>query len=117
MSNDTRFTSETGRRAAKASARVRRKLNVERVTQALGALDTPADAERWLRQVTIWSCAGQVPGTVAMAAVRAVDGWVKVRELSATFEVVEALRGDVRILREDRDRAIRDLELARLGIK
>lgn len=116
MSNDTRFTSETGRRAAKASARVRRKLNVERVTQALGALDTPADAERWLRQVTIWSCAGKVPGTVAMAAVRAVDGWVKVRELNASFEAIEALRDDMRKLRDDRDRLARELELSKLRV-
>ncbi len=39
------------------------------------------------------------------------------KEAEASFEVVEALRDDVRQLRVERDRAIRDLELARLGIQ
>lgn len=104
------FDSVSGRAAARVSARVRRKL----VERELGPLDTPADAERWLKQLTIWGCAGKVPGTVVMAGVRAVDGWVKVRELSASFEAIEDLRADMRKLREERDCLARDLELARV---
>ena len=53
MSTDTRFTSETGRRAAKASARARRRLNTERATKELGPLDTPADGGLRLSSETV----------------------------------------------------------------
>ena len=112
----SRFDSVSGRVAGRASGRARRSLNVERVTEALGPLDTPADAERWLKQLTIWGCAGKVPGTVVMSGVRAVDGWLKVRELSASFEAIEALRADVRALGDERDRLAQELELARLEV-
>ena len=107
---------EHGRRgghAKKANAR----LTPERVERELGELKTPADAERWLRRLTILAVSGKVVGTVLHGAVRAVEIWMRVKEAEASFEVVEALRDDVRQLRVERDRAIRDLELARLGIQ
>ena len=93
---DGRFTPETGRKAGKASAR--RKLTVERVENHLGELTTPQDAERWLRQLTVWAVSGKVAGTVLNGAVRAVEIWLRVKEAEASFEVVEALRADVKRL-------------------
>ena len=112
---DGRFTSETGRKAGKASAR--RKLTLEHVEQELGDLHNPRDAERWLQKLTILAVSGRVAGTVLNGAVRAVEIWLRVKEAEASFEVVEALRADVRELREERDQFARDLELARMGIR
>ena len=111
-----KFTPVTGRAAGRVSGRVRRKLNTERAAEELGALETPADAERWLRQLVIWGAGGKVPGTVLNGAVRGVEVWIKLKEAEASFEVVEELRADMRKLREERDQLAQDLELARMGI-
>ena len=111
-----KFNSVTGRAAARVSGRVRRQLNTERAAEELGALETPADAERWLRQLVIWGAGGKVPGTVLNGAVRAVEVWIKLKEAEASFEVVEALRADFKTLREERDSLARDLGLARMGV-
>ena len=114
---DGRFTSETGRKAGRASARARRKLTPDRVECELGELQTPQDAERWLTRLAIWGAANMLPGTVLSGCVRSVEVWLRVKEADASFEVVEALRDDVRKLREERDRLARELELAKLGVR
>ena len=115
--NDGRFNSVTGSAAGKAGGRARRKLNPERVEHALGALTTFADAERWLQQLIVWGASRQVTGTALNGCVQGVRTWKDLQEAKASFEEIEKLRADVRSLREERDRAIRDLELARMGIR
>ena len=107
---------EMGRRGGRAKA-ANARLSPAQVEQELGDLKTPADAERWLQRLTVMAVSGKVAGTVLHGAVRAVEIWMRVKEAEASFEVVEALRDDVRKLREDRDRLARELELAKLGIK
>lgn len=113
--SDGRFTTVTGRKAGKASGR--RKLTPERVADHLGELQTPADAERWLRRLTVLAVSGKVAGTVLNGAVRAVEVWLRVKEADASFEVVEGLRDDVRKLKAERDHAVREAEIAKLGIR
>lgn len=112
-----RFTSETARRAGRLSGRARQKLTPERVADHLGELKTSQDAERWLRRLTVLAVSGKMAGTVLNASVRAVEIWLRIKEAEASFEVIEALRADVRALRDERDRAVRELELARLGVQ
>ncbi len=113
---DGRFTSETGRKAGRTSARARRKLTLERVEGELGELKTSRDAERWLTRLAMWGAANMLPGTVLSGCVRSVEIWMRVKEAEASFDAIEELRADVRALREERDRLARDLELARVGI-
>ncbi len=114
---NSRFTSETGRKAGRASARARRKLNLDRVEDHLRELSTPSDAEHWLTTLAKWGAAGMLPGTVLSGCVRSVEIWMRVKEAEASFEAIEELRADVRALREERDHLARDLELARVGIR
>ena len=111
------FDSVSGRAAGKTSGRVRRKLNTERATKELGDLETHSDAERWLKQLVIWGAGGRIAGSVLLACVSAVRVWKDLRESEASFDAIEDLRKDVQTLRDERDCAIRDLELARLGVK
>ncbi len=113
------FTKQTARHegAKGGRAKARRKLTLERVERHLGELRTPQDAERWLTRLAIWGAANMLPGTVLHGAVRAVEIWMRVKEADASFEAVEALRDDVRKLREERDRLARELELAKLGVR
>ena len=112
-----KFNPVTGRAAGRVSARVRRRLNIERVRKELGALETHANAYRWLEQLVIWSAGGQMAGTVLNGCVSAVRVWKDIKEGEASFEVVEALRADFKAVREERDQLARDLELARMGIR
>ena len=114
---DGRFTSETGSKAGRASARARRKLSPDRVECELGALATIADAERWLQRLVVWGASRQVTGTTLNGCVQAVRAWKDLQEHKASFEVVEALRADVRALRDERDNLARELELAKMGIQ
>ena len=113
------FDSARAREAGKRSGKARRKqrLTLTQVEAELGALKTPADAERWLQRLTVLAVSGRVVGTVLHGAVRAVEIWMRVKEADASFEAVEALRDDVRKLREERDRLARELELAKLGVR
>ena len=96
---DGRFTSETGRKAGKASAR--RKLTLDRVEQEFGPLETVDDAKRRLDRIGIWAAAGLVPGTVAGAVVRSVEVWIKAHESELTNRVVDELKGDLARLRRE----------------
>lgn len=87
------FTSETARKAGRRSAKSRRKLVVDDVEEALGALDTLEDASRWLRQIGIWAAAGKLSGAVANACVRSVEVWLKAHESKLTRQVVDDLKG------------------------
>ncbi len=107
----------SGRAAGRVSGRVRRRLNTERVTKELGDLETHRDAARWLRTLVVWGAGGKMPGSVLLACVQAVRTWKDLLEAETTFEVVEALRDDVRKLREDRDKLAQELEIARLGCR
>ena len=96
---DGRFTSETGRKAGKASAR--RKLTLDRVEQEFGPLETVDDAKRRLDRIGIWAAAGLIPGTVAGAVVRSVEVWIKAHESELTNRVVDELKGDLARLRRE----------------
>lgn len=107
------FDSVSGRAAGRTSGRVRRRLNTERVTRELGDLETHVDAARWLRTLVVWGAGGKLAGSVLLACVQAVRTWKDLQESKASFEAVEELRADVRILRADRDRLARELELVK----
>ena len=114
---DGRFTSETGRKAGKASARVRRNLNTVRATEELGDLETYADAKRWLRQLVIWGVGRVIVGTTLNGCVQAVRTWKELGESEGSYEAIEALRADFKTLREERDSLARELELAKMGVR
>jgi hypothetical protein len=67
-------------------AKSARSLNVEKVEAAFGPLVTPEDAKSRLATISVWAVAGMVPGTVANAAVRAVEVWLKCDEAAADRE-------------------------------
>ncbi len=85
-------SSEQARRLGKKGGRPR-KLRVNDVEEALGALDTLEDAGRWLRQIGIWAAAGKLSGAVANACVRSVEVWLKTHESKLTRQVVDDLKG------------------------
>lgn len=64
----------------KRSGAARRRLTLDDVEQTLGELNTPDDAERWLRQIALWAAAGKLHGAVASACNRSVEVWIKARE-------------------------------------
>lgn len=103
---------DMGSRGGQAKA-ANLRLSPARVERELGDLKTPADAERWLRKLTVLAVSGRVAGAVLHGAVRAVEIWLKVREAAASFEAIEGLRADVRKLRDERDRAVRERDLAK----
>ena len=94
---DGRFDSKHGREAGKKGgpAKARRKLTLDRVEAELGDLETLEEAQRWLRSIGIWAMAGMVPGTVANAAVRSVDVWLRAHESKLTRELMDKLRARV----------------------
>ena len=59
----------------KRSGQARRRLTPEDVEAALGALETPADVERWVRQLVFWATAGRIPGTTAQACASLLREW------------------------------------------
>ena len=79
---DRAFAAEMSRRGVEARRAVRKRardrvLDLDTVSQALGPLATPEDAQRQLGQLARWCAAGQVPGAAGSAAVRAVEIWLK----------------------------------------
>lgn len=96
---DGRFTSETGRKAGKASAR--RKLTLDRVEQELGPLTDLESAMHRLDRVGIWTLAKLVTGTSSNSVVRSVEVWLKAHESELTNKVVDELKGDLARLRRE----------------
>ncbi len=96
---------DIGRHSAKAarrSAQRRRRLTLPEVEQELGALDTPQDAQRWLRQAYVWAAGGLVPGTVASAMVRAAEVWLKAHDMAQVAGRIRELEQLVADLRRPR---------------
>ena len=83
---------------ASRSASRRRVLTLEDVTQELGALDTPGDAKRWLRQIVLWGTSGLIPGTMAQAGASCVREWLKAHAEEFDAARVKALEHRIREL-------------------
>jgi hypothetical protein len=76
-------------------AKARARLTLDKVEAAFGPLDTLEDAQRRLERLCVWAAAGLLTGSVAGAAVRSVEVWLKAHESRLTREVVETLRTEV----------------------
>jgi hypothetical protein len=63
--------------SAGGHAKARRRLTLERVEREFGPLETEADAMRRLDLLGRWSASGLLAGSVASAAVRSVEVWLK----------------------------------------
>jgi len=83
---------EAGRKGGKAPGR---KLTLERVEAAFGLLVTIEDAQRRLERLGVWAACGMLAGSVAHAAVRSVEVWLKAHESVLTRDVVEGLKREV----------------------
>jgi len=83
---------------AKRSAQVRRRLTLEDVEDTLGALDTPADAKRQLRQLVLWGASGLLAGTVLNGSVRGLEVWLKAHAEEVDLERMKQLEQRVREL-------------------
>lgn len=66
----------SGSAAGKRSGQARKRLTLEDVEQALGPLESPEDAKRWLGLLAQWCAAGLVSGSQGGSAVRAVQQWL-----------------------------------------
>src|SRR5258707_544929 len=69
------------RALSQRSSERRRALLQPDVEQELGALETRADAKRWIQKITIWGVAKRIPGTVANGAASLLREWVKLHDL------------------------------------
>ena len=76
-------------------AKARNRLTLAKVEAAFGALETIDDAQRRLERLCVWAAAGLMAGSVAGAAVRSVEVWLKASESKLTREVVEDLKREV----------------------
>ena len=76
-------------------ARQRSRLSVARVEEAFGELQTLDDAQRRLERIGVWAAAGLLAGSVAGAAVRSIEVWLRAHESKLTEAVVEELKADV----------------------
>ncbi|UCG87927.1 MAG: hypothetical protein JSW71_05120, partial [Gemmatimonadota bacterium] len=92
-SEEARAAGRESGRARKAKAR--EKLNLANVEAAFGPLETIEDAQRRLERLGVWAAAGMLAGTVAGAAVRSVEVWLKAHESRLTQDVVESLKKEV----------------------
>ena len=90
-----RYTSETGRKAAKRSRVARRKLNLARVEAELPVLTDVASAMHRLDVIGRWALAGMVHGAVASAACRSVEIWLKGHESKLQEQIVEEIKADI----------------------
>lgn len=99
-----KFTKDTARQhgarggRAKAARRLTTleqangRLTLDQVEQAFGSLGSLEDAERRLERIGVWAVAGMLPGSVAGAAVRSIEVWIKANESKLSREIVEGLR-------------------------
>lgn len=99
-----KFTSETAREMGRKGGKSKvHKLTLARVEAEFGPLQTLTDAQRRLDRLSVWAASGLMAGSVAAAAVRAHEVWLKTREAEATFEAIEELRATTKALRVERD--------------
>jgi HAMP domain-containing protein len=89
-------------------AKARNRLTLDKVEAAFGSLKTVEDAQRRLERLGTWAAAGMMAGSVAGAAVRSVEVWLKAQESKLTREVVEDLKGELdRLKAELKGRPVR----------
>ena len=93
-----RYSQEGARR----SRLRRRKLVLEEVELALGALATVEDAQRWLRTIVVWGAAGLIPGTMANACASCVREWLKAHDMTRVAGRIREL--ERQIAQRDRER-------------
>ena len=93
------FTKETAKKLGRKGGirSKQRKLTPDRVAKELGPLETVEDARRWLYQIGLWICSGTLTGSMASAANRSVDVWLKAMEADHTKELI-ALRNRIKEL-------------------
>ena len=97
---------------ARARARAERKaskLSLFNVEAQLPPLTSLEDAKARLDRIGTWAVAGLLPGSVAMAAVRSCEVWLKACEAELTQEVAQRLRHRVEELEAE-------LQRSRVGI-
>ena len=80
---------------ASGRAKRQKQLNLARVENELGALDSLDDAQRWVRRLCLWGAGGLLPGAVLGACCRCVEMWMRANEGRITREVVDQLRSRI----------------------
>ncbi len=68
----------------------------------LGPLETVADAQRWLQQITIWVGDRKLTHAEGKTMQGSVSAWLRAHETRVKVEQLEALREEVRRLRDER---------------
>jgi hypothetical protein len=86
--------------AARSKSR-RRVITLEDATELLGALETPRDAQRWLRQIVLWGTSGMIPGSMAQAAASCVREWLKAHAEQVDAEQIKHLMARIRELEDE----------------
>ena len=102
--SDREKARQAGRKGGRAKARM--KLNLARVEEELGQLDTLDDAERWLRTIGIWAAAGMLAGAVASACVRSIEVWLRSFEKRSIEAEIDELREQVEALKKGKLKAL-----------
>ena len=95
------FDKRSAKAAGKRSGAARKRLTLEDVETAFGMLDSLEDAQRRLERLGVWAAAGLLPGSVAGAACRSVEIWIRASESKLTREVVEELKAEVARLKAE----------------
>ena len=98
------FDSASARSAGKASGAARRqarRLTLEQVEEALGPLETEADAKRRLERLGVWLTAGMVSGSQGGAAVRATETWLKANHEQFDRDRLRAAEKEVKELKQE----------------
>lgn len=118
MTNRPFVNRETAREAGKRGAATRwaNRLTPERIRASLPPMTSPENIRAGLEAIREWACAALLSGSLASAAVRSCEVALKALDSSATFEVIEGLRAEVRTLVEQRDAAVQDAEQLRIEL-
>ncbi len=78
------FTKETAKISGQKGGKVH-----SSVAEKLGPLETVTDAKRWLGLIGLWGCQGRFgSGSIASAANRSVEVWLKALEADHTRELI-----------------------------
>ncbi len=91
--------SEAGRKGAEALRDKYRRKNVQADTWAL---ETPADAQEWLKQIGMAVLAGKITHGQADATTRAVRAWLLAHDAGTISDRLKELRAMVAELKGDR---------------